>query len=246
MYLMKIFISILIIFSFSSYAFDFKYRLKDIFKLSSVTIIINYALLSNPMYSYSIDQIDNSVSSQLKTNINKPYGLKKGRLLTCNIKSNCISTSSINSVEKYSRPWQYVKSVEEEYNDILNIINNSPYLKIAETDDKLHYIRAEAKSAFPPTGIDDVELLLNDNDKIITYRSNSREIVPAGTEIIGDAGSNRNRLNGIKSKLGVEEMMLYDETENFIKKEDSKNFIVRLREASTPNEINFIDNSVPE
>jgi len=176
----------------------------------------------------------------------KLYGLKNGRLLPCKLKSNCISTSSVNSVVKYSRPWLYTKSVVDEFNEILDVMNKNPYLKVVTADESLHYIRAEAKSAFPPSGIDDIELLLNDNDKIITYRSNSRETVMAGTEIVGDAGANRNRLNDLKSKLQLVEMGAYEEADNYIKTQDSRNLFDRLLEASKPSEINFIDNSTTD
>lgn len=179
------------------------------------------------------------------TNItpSKLYGLKNGRLLPCKLKSNCISTSSVNSVVKYSRPWLYTKPLADEFNEIVDVMNKNPYLKVVSVDESVHYIRAEAKSAFPPSGIDDIELLLNDNDKIITYRSNSRETVMAGTEIVGDAGANRNRLNDLKSKLQLVEMGAYEETDNYIKTQDSRNIFDRLLEASKPSEINFIDNS---
>ena len=176
----------------------------------------------------------------------KLYGLKSGRLLPCKLKSNCISTSSVNSVVKYSRPWIYTKSLTDEFNEIIDVLTKNPYLKVVNVDEGLHYIRAEAKSAFPPSGVDDIELLLNDNDKIITYRSNSRETVMAGTEIVGDAGANRNRLNDLKSKLGLDEMGAYEETDNYIKIQDNRNIFDRLLEASKPNEINFIDNSIPD
>jgi len=176
----------------------------------------------------------------------KLYGLNNGRLLPCKLKSNCISTSSVNSVVKYSRPWLYTKPLADEFNEIVDVMNKNPYLKVVTVDESLHYIRAEAKSAFPPSGIDDIELLLNDNDKIITYRSNSRETVIAGTEIVGDAGANRNRLNDLKSKLRLDEMGAYEETDNYIKTQDSRNIFDRLLEASKPSEINFIDNSTAD
>ena len=55
-------------------------------------------------------------------------------------------------------------------------------------DDKL-YMRAEAKSAVPPSGIDDIELFVNELDHIITYRSNSRDVVMAGASVVPDSGS---------------------------------------------------------
>eukprot|EP00597_Dinobryon_sp_UTEXLB2267_P008615 CAMPEP_0170084492 /NCGR_PEP_ID=MMETSP0019_2-20121128/19681_1 /TAXON_ID=98059 /ORGANISM="Dinobryon sp., Strain UTEXLB2267" /LENGTH=217 /DNA_ID=CAMNT_0010300619 /DNA_START=92 /DNA_END=745 /DNA_ORIENTATION=+ len=174
------------------------------------------------------------------------YGLKKGRLLPCKAKSNCISTSSVTSVEKYSRPWEFTNPPIEEFQQIVKVLEDDPYLKVADKDDSKFYIRAEAKSAVPPTGIDDIELLLNDKDNIITYRSNSRDVVMAGSQVLGDAGSNRNRLDSIKRKLAVKEMGMTEDTEVFLKKNDQLSIFQRISAASQPSDINFVDNSVPE
>ncbi|KAJ1431621.1 hypothetical protein B484DRAFT_478892 [Ochromonadaceae sp. CCMP2298] len=174
------------------------------------------------------------------------FGLKQGRLLACKAKSNCISTSSVKSVEKYSRPWEFSKEVDEEYEEVLGAIRSLQYLKIAEADKGLHYIHATAKSAFPPSGTDDVEFLLNGADKIITYRSNSREVVGAGNEVVGDGGANRNRLSSIQQKLRLVEMGMSDDLTSYLKSTEQMGFIKKLSVNSNPNEINFVDNSVPE
>lgn len=174
------------------------------------------------------------------------FGLKQGRLLPCKARSNCISTSSVNSLEKYSRPWEFVKPVEEEYSEILNVLKSDQYLKVADQDSLQFYVRAEAKSAVPPTGTDDIELLLNGKDKIITYRSNSRELVTAGSQVIGDAGSNRNRLDSIKRKLGVSDMGMTADAEQYIRKTEQLSIFQQIAAASKPDEINFLDNSVPD
>lgn len=174
------------------------------------------------------------------------YGIKDGRLLKCKQKSNCISTSAINSVDKYSPPWEFTKSPDEEYNDLTAAVKSTSYLNLVEQDKEKLYLRAEAKSAFPPTGIDDIEFLINPKDKLITYRSNSRTVVSAGSDIVGDAGSNRNRLLSLQKKLSVQPMGQDDEVDKFIKMNDKMNFIDKIRMASQPSEINFIDNSVPE
>jgi uncharacterized protein (DUF1499 family) len=178
--------------------------------------------------------------------IQQEYGLQKGRLLKCKAKSNCISTSSINSVEKYAPPWTFSANPTDEYKQLLSIIQSDPFLKLVNQDDESLYIHAEAKSAFPPDGIDDLEFLINQQDKLITYRSNSRNIVYVGTEIVGDAGVNRNRLTQIQRKLQVEEMNYDNEVENYLKENDKLNFFEKLRRASEPSDINFVDNSVPE
>ena len=70
--------------------------------------------------------------------------------------------------------------------------------------------------------------------------------------MVGDGGSNRNRINEIQYKLGVKEMGMGDETTASYmsqKKALENNFIISnfniQAAAQLPNEINFIDNSVP-
>jgi hypothetical protein len=66
----------------------------------------------------------------------------------------------------------------------------------------------------------------------------------AGPQPIGDGGSNMNRLAVIKRKLGVLEMGETDESIKFMEKEKKMGMLSKMRRDSTPNEINFIDNSV--
>lgn len=173
-------------------------------------------------------------------------GLKKGRLLPCKTISNCISTSSINSIEKYGRPWTFENDPKSEFNAIIEAIKSDSFLKIVDTNDDILYIRAEAKSAVPPSGIDDIEFLVNGLDKIIAYRSNSRETLMAGTQLIGDGGSNRNRLESIKRKLGVSEMKVADDADDYFHSEETMQLFDKMMQMSQPNAINFVDNSVPE
>lgn len=175
------------------------------------------------------------------------YGIKDGRLLKCNVKSNCVSTTSINSLDKYARPWTYTKPTVDEFNELLNVLRSDPYLKVVEQDNGQFYIRAEAKSGFPPTGVDDIEFLFNEKDNIIAYRGNSREVVVVGTsEVVSDGGAIRNRLSSIQRKLGLKEMGMDAETEAYIKNTNELNFFQQLQKASQPSDINFVDNSVPE
>ena len=109
----------------------------------------------------------------------------------------------------------------------------------------IYIFRATARSAIPPLGIDDVEFLLNPVDNIVTYRSNSRELVYAGTQVIGDGGSHLNRLETIRRKLGWNEMGVEDEETSYINAMKNTNFFVKMQMASQPSEINFLDNDVP-
>jgi len=220
--------------------------------------IINYNIVSfNPEISYASPSSSSSSSTTTTTittsnqQQQQQYGLKKGRLLVCKSKSNCISSSSITSLDgKYGIPWKFTKEPKDEYNELLNIIKSNKLLKLIDNNNDLLYIHVEAKSSIPIGGIDDIEFLINPLDKIITYRSNSRELVFAGTDPIPDGGSNKNRLEEIKRSLNVQEMSLtfdeYDEDMKYIKDFDNMNIISKMQILSQPSSINFEDNSVPD
>lgn len=68
----------------------------------------------------------------------------------------------------------------------------------------------------------------------------------AGPQVVGDGGSNRNRLESIRRSLGLKEMNQNNEVDAYIKEFNDMNFIQQQQMASLPNPINFIDNSVAE
>jgi uncharacterized protein (DUF1499 family) len=176
-------------------------------------------------------------------------GLQKGRLLQCRTLSNCISTSSVNSLDKYGKPLQYSGSSDEAWAKLKKVLAETQYLNIVEVDEEKKYIRSEGKSAVPPTSTDDVEFLIvqPDTDKLVTYRSNSREVITAGPQtVIGDGGSNRNRLDKIIRNLGWGFMGASKEDDAYIKEMESISFFKKMQRASQPNAINFEDNKPVE
>lgn len=211
----------------------------------SLTIGHAVPVLADGVESLTISTISNN-ADLLKNPPNDPYfGLKKGRLLVCKSVSNCISTSSVDSIDKYGRPWEFDNSADEEYDKLLNILNNDPLLKVVESSKEKLYIHAVAKSAVPPTSLDDIEFLINDKDHIITYRSNTRDTIMIYLQTpVTDGGSNINRLESIKRKLGVKEMTIAIENEVYMKKRGNAGLFQVMQEASEPNDVNFLDNSV--
>ena len=181
------------------------------------------------------------------------YGLSKGRLLPCEKKSVCVSTSSINSVEQYARPWTFEGDADEAWAQLKEVLmREGSLLKVGEVNDEKKYIRMEGKSAVPPTSTDDVEFLMaNPKERLITLRTNSRDVLMAGPQIVGDGGAQKNRLDSIKRRLGAGwgEMGIEDDEEMaYLEKmsqtnEISRNFGFGRNAAS---EINFLDNSVPK
>jgi len=201
------------------------------------------ALAANPQFSTQI------------------FGLSRdGRLLPCQRESNCYSTSSIKDVERYTRPWTFTGDADDAWNTLKHAIKTTENLKIVEIDDIKRYIHAVAKSAIPPSGIDDIEFLMsttNPSDKLVMYRTNSRELIRipglSGTQVVPDGGSQKNRLDAIKRHLGNEwtEMGLdhdNQELQLYLNKMNSKDFFQKnfgyMRNDAS--EINFLDNSVSE
>ncbi|CAN0169733.1 unnamed protein product, partial [Phaeothamnion confervicola] len=85
----------------------------------------------------------------------------------------------------------------------VNAVKADSTLKVVDVDVERLYLRAEAKSAVPPTGIDDIEFLIKPDDGLVTYRTKSRDTVFVGPLAVSDGGSNRNsRLEGVRSRLG--------------------------------------------
>jgi uncharacterized protein (DUF1499 family) len=218
------------------------------FSLKRITRAFGASLASFSFIIGGFDVADSYAGPPGATTAPQLFGLKKDRLLSCKPSSNCISSSAFQSLEHYGKPWAFPESnsADEEYELIINALKSTEFrLKIADQNAEKHYVRAEARSAIPVTGTDDIEFLVNPIDKIITYRTNSREVAMAGPQVIGDGGSNKNRLDIIRRKLGVFEMGESEESIKFMAKEQSMGFISKMRRDSTPNEINFIDNSVP-
>jgi uncharacterized protein (DUF1499 family) len=240
--------------------------LKSFFNLKQLPKLVSSSIVSVGIVVGGMNIKQSSAYSDVKlpmfvqetkapsTNTNAPqFGLKKDRLLKCKDASNCVSSSSFASLEHYGKPWQYNDNIsaDEEFELIKNAIktvdknNINRRMTIVDENKERHYIRAETRSALVVNSKDDVEFLINSIDKIITYRTNSREVVMAGPQVVSDGGSHRNRLALLKANLGVIEMGESNESRTFMEKESKMNMIDKMKRDSTPNEINFIDNSVP-
>lgn len=180
-----------------------------------------------------------------------PYGLKGGRLKVCPSQSNCISTSSINSLDKYGPPFTIPEGTdpEEAWVRLKQTIEKDSVLKTKVLDDSLHYVRAEAPSVFPPTSVDDVEFLMPvPSDRKIFYRSNSRDLIKAGQQFqLSDSGTHKKRLDRVQrgAGLGTMEQVTTDEAQ-YLEDFNSMNFFQKQKFLSKPADINFLDNTVPE
>jgi uncharacterized protein (DUF1499 family) len=154
----------------------------------------------------------------------------------------------VRSIEKYGRPWVY-EDPSAVWVALKQEVASSALLRLEEVDDDKKYLHAVAKSAVPPTGVDDVEFLLLPEDHVIFYRSNSREVVQVGGAVVGDGGSHMNRLNAVKSHLRLREMGDYAEDDDY-KMQERPSLVDNLKRnfgytSNRPDDVNFMDNSVP-
>ncbi|CAM9723900.1 unnamed protein product, partial [Sphacelaria rigidula] len=128
-------------------------------------------------------------------------------LPSCPTEGNCVSSSSFKLVmqEKYLAPWYFADDKadpKDAFSKLEDAVQKDANLKTVETDAEKFYLRAVARSAVPPDGFDKVEFLLRPEDGLVTFRSSSQKNVYAGPVIVGDGGSNRNRLEALRRRLG--------------------------------------------
>ena len=120
----------------------------------------------------------------------RKVGLVDGKFFPCPKKKVCISTQSSKEDEiHYIKPFSYKGSGREALEKIVGIINGLKRTKILKkTENYLYVVFTTALFRFK----DDVEFLIDDNAKLIHFRSQSR---------IGgyDWNANRNRMENIRN-----------------------------------------------
>ena len=94
---------------------------------------------------------------------------------------------------------------------------DSPGVTLVEekVEDGRFYLHVTAPSAVPPGSMDDLEFTLNPAERLVFYRSATREAVfvnqVAPTQPLTDNGANRKRLEGIRAQLGWGKLTYGDE-----------------------------------
>jgi uncharacterized protein (DUF1499 family) len=130
-------------------------------------------------------------------------------LAKCSAEENCISSTAVGNPSKYGPPWSYAKATtdpSEAWSSLEAAIRAEPGLELQVVQGL--YLRATAPSVFPPGGVDDIEFLLRPADRVVLYRSSSRKVtyVYPFMQPLGDFGSNKARLERIRSRLGWESL----------------------------------------
>ncbi len=135
--------------------------------------IIIFLLLTLPIFAYSNQKI-----------------IPNMKLKQCPSSPNCVSSQS-NAESHHIEPLPYKSSVDEAMQKIKQTMLAMPRTKLVEEKD--HYLHVEFKSAILRF-VDDVEIIVDDSEKVIHLRSASR---------VGhsDFGANRRRIEEIKKSF---------------------------------------------
>ena len=110
--------------------------------------------------------------------------------------TNCVSTASVRQLDQYLPPWTYNgMSRAEVVARLKGVIESDSNLSLIV--DQPNYWKVQATRSF---NVDEIELVFNDADEVITFRS-----IQVGGPSVSDFGANRSRLEAIriKAQLGV-------------------------------------------
>jgi len=117
----------------------------------------------------------------------KPVGIIDGKFYPCPNTPNCVSTQATDAKHKIS-PISYSGTMSEAKEKIIKIVNSLKRTKIITNTE--NYIHAEVRTATFKF-VDDVELLFDNSEKFIQFRSRAR----SGHS---DMGVNRKRMEKIR------------------------------------------------
>eukprot|EP00584_Thalassiosira_punctigera_P005366 CAMPEP_0172544062 /NCGR_PEP_ID=MMETSP1067-20121228/14302_1 /TAXON_ID=265564 ORGANISM="Thalassiosira punctigera, Strain Tpunct2005C2" /NCGR_SAMPLE_ID=MMETSP1067 /ASSEMBLY_ACC=CAM_ASM_000444 /LENGTH=244 /DNA_ID=CAMNT_0013330561 /DNA_START=337 /DNA_END=1071 /DNA_ORIENTATION=- len=114
---------------------------------------------------------------------------------------DCVSTSNIKDAKgSYSPPWTFEVSPDEAFARIKGVLKSDDGFVVTEVDDVARYIRAYAKRI--TIDQDEVEFLVKGDDKVVLYKSSARK-----NGSISDFGANRKRIDGIRKRGAVFDLM---------------------------------------
>jgi uncharacterized protein (DUF1499 family) len=116
--------------------------------------------------------------------------------------SNCVSTASVKQVDLFMLPWTWPESIsgDEVISRLKGVVASDQTLSIVEstkvsTSDNYFFRIRAARNVCN----DELEILINPNDRVITFRSQQVD----GPDSVSDFGANRRRLEDIRKRLNV-------------------------------------------
>eukprot|EP00968_Pinguiococcus_pyrenoidosus_P011252 scaffold898_cov229-Pinguiococcus_pyrenoidosus.AAC.16 len=126
--------------------------------------------------SLGLDLVDQCVQKATVTGMQvkcERHGLRSDRLLGCDSAEACVSTSAVKSPSKFASPWRlgssggtFASLMEEAKKANIDVVYAS------DADKDRQYIYGQVKG--PRGGIDDVEFLVNEKERLVFYRSATR------------------------------------------------------------------------
>lgn len=139
------------------------------------------------------------LSNPFTANADTPTSIQSCPKGTGNSKVNCASTAAVRQVDNYIEPWTYPSSmpVNEVIARLKGAVSTDIHNTIVEQNET--YLKVEAVRNF---STDMVEFLVNPEDHIVTFISRQTD----GPDF-GDFGANRKRLNEIRRKARVFDVM---------------------------------------
>jgi uncharacterized protein (DUF1499 family) len=122
-------------------------------------------------------------------------GVREGRLAPCPDSPNCVSTQSADAKHSID-PIAYTTSVEEARIRLEEIVRAMPRTRVVTQEGDYLYVEYRSRLfGFE----DDVEFWLDDENKVIHFRSASRKGY-------SDLGVNRKRMEGVREQFsGIEQ-----------------------------------------
>mmetsp|Transcript_25718 Transcript_25718/g.52718 ORF Transcript_25718/g.52718 Transcript_25718/m.52718 type:complete len:272 (+) Transcript_25718:86-901(+) len=155
---------------------------------------------------------------------------REGRLRPIAADENGVSCSSVRNPSRFAAPWNYStfsidsvtlpKKIEigavAAWNDLKREVSAQSGVVVLESVDgpEDYYLRATAPTPGSSTSSDDIEFTLKPEDQLVLFRSVTREAVflyPL-QQPVSDRGSNLQRLEEIRSRLGWGKLK-YDQEE---------------------------------
>jgi len=118
-------------------------------------------------------------------------GVKDGKLLSCPVTPNCVSSQAESSDSHYIPPYKYAKDIMVAFSELKSVIEKQDRVKIISSTDT--YLNAEFTSKLMGF-VDDVEFYFEDSTKTVHVRSASR----LGKS---DMNVNRKRIELIREQL---------------------------------------------
>ena len=115
--------------------------------------------------------------------------------------SSCVSTASVKKIDSYSPPWTFECSPEEAFARLKGSIAADSSLSIVIDDEDAKYVKVQAQRT--ALGQDELEFLVRGSgDNVVTFRS-----VRTNDTGVSDFGAIRNRLETLRKKAGVFDVM---------------------------------------